>query len=208
MAKRFDEICTTPHVKRAAEVAITGGYTIWFIGPHESAAREMAEMVVNYGDDPREANEHFFGTGSWGIETSPCLCGYYGDPQVECVCSAEQVNQWRLGEWPTVMPAMTIYVPRPEPKEVVRFLKTGRSGEKHEQIEARIRRALEQDEPESVEEMAWVLLEQFVKVKHVSPEQARDSLAVARTVARLGGADAVKSAHMAEALQYRVDKYI
>lgn len=204
MAKRFDEICTTPHVKRAAEVAVAGGHTLWFVGPHESAAREMADLVTLWGNPAPVGLD----TGARGYYTAPCLCGYYKDPQVECTCTVEQINRWRAEKWPMVMPAMTVYVPRPEPREVTRWLKTGRSGEAHEQIESRIRGALADNPPDAVDEMAWVLLEQLVKVKHVSPRQARDSLSVARTIARLGGADAVEAAHMAEALQYRVDKYI
>lgn len=204
---RFDDICTTPYAKRAAEVAIAGGHTVWFIGPHESPKRELAALVTDYGNSPREEHEEWLGTLSRGYDVAPCPCGYYKDPEVECTCSVEQISLWRTGNWPRVMPEMALYVTRPEPREVIRWLQTGRTGEAHESIMDRIRGALADVVPEGVEDNAWALLQQLIKVKHISPRQAKGTLAVARTVARLGGASWVECSHMAEAVQYRVDKY-
>ncbi len=154
---------------------------------------------------------------------NPCPCGYFGDPNHACSCSAPQIQRYRARISGPLLDRIDIHVEVP----AVNFkeLSSERKGEPSIQIRQRVQQARK------------IQLERFKHVRNVycnadmlprhlakycrlnadSKEllstainklglsaRAYDRiLKVARTIADLSGSETIESAHISEAIQYR-----
>ena len=186
----FHELCGNEHAKRAAEVALTGGHRIVFVGPWESQAQDFACLVCWTAMDIR---------GDWdntvplAVSWSPCACGYCGDMAHECTCSIEAIAAYRL-ENP--LPTADIYVEvvQPRAQRVIQWAKNHFiDGEWHEQVVDRIKRAMDTETPVDIVDTAWALLEAAAGSLQMQPATLRNTIAVAQTIARMARASRVET---------------
>ena len=78
----LEDIIGNEHAKRAAEIALTGGHTIAFIGGSEAEA--LAAWCA------------WQGATAYAIR--PCPCGNYRHPVRECTCSPRQIVRFRASK--------------------------------------------------------------------------------------------------------------
>ena len=153
---------------------------------------------------------------------NPCPCGFYGDPTKECSCSALQVQRYRTRISGPLLDRIDIQVEVPAVR--YRELADRAAGESSAEIRARVdaARAIQLTrfrgraifcnaqmsardlrrhcQPDAAAER---LLEDAMTKLGLSARAYTRILKVARTIADLGGATDITSAHVAEAIQYR-----
>lgn len=187
----FTDICGNEHAKRAAEVALAGNHSISFIGAHDSQAQDLADLVD--------------GEGHRAKAVAPCPCGYYGNPDRECLCSLEVVAQWQREHYPSRPMDITIEVLNPRPETIMRWIRNGyQDGEPHGQIIERIQKCRESYHTISaVDNTVYSLLKTAIRQLRLTPMQLRSTMGVVNTIANLAASNTIHTAHMAEALQYR-----
>ena len=155
---------------------------------------------------------------------NPCPCGYLTDPDKDCICSNNQVAnyRWRLS-WPLLDRVdMFIEVPKVPTEDFWTSKKT--SWESSEIIQKRVQQArnlqtqrFHGSEIASNSEMhtrdikkycileaegKWILAE-AVTTMNLSARAYYRILKLARTIADLGASDSIETAHILEALSYR-----
>ena len=153
---------------------------------------------------------------------NPCPCGYYGDPKRACRCQPSAVQRYQKKISGPLMDRIDIHllVPRIEPEELAS--KSG--GESSSSIRERIQRVRELQGarfagtnvltnagmgPREVEiyarpdASAEQLLQAATRQMALSARAYHRILKLARTIADLAGSEAIASAHVAEAINYR-----
>jgi magnesium chelatase family protein len=153
---------------------------------------------------------------------NPCPCGFYGDPQKECVCTLQQIHRYRTRISGPLLDRIDIQVEVP----AVRFrdLTDQSAGESSESIRRRVDRARSvqlkrfsgrrifcnaQMSPRDlrrhcvVDQAGTQLLETAMAKLGLSARAYTRILKVARTIADLEEAETIAAAHVAEAIQYR-----
>jgi magnesium chelatase family protein len=153
---------------------------------------------------------------------NPCPCGWLGHPSARCRCTSERIARYRarvsgplldrldLGiEVPSLAPgAMAVTGTPPDARETSAAIRA-------QVAFARARQAARQGKPNArlgprdieahcaPDAAGAALLAQAVARLSLSARAYHRILKVARTIADLGGADAIGSAHVAEAVGYR-----
>ena len=155
--------------------------------------------------------------------TNPCPCGYYGDPIQPCTCSPRQREQyWSRLSGPLMDRIdLQVIVNRLKPEEM-----TGDSqGESSASVRERViaakniaRERFKKDERVScnaemrshhlrefckLDDSITNLLEGAIRKLGLSARGMDRILKVSRTIADLAGDETLKTAHVAEAIQYR-----
>ncbi|MCI2430649.1 YifB family Mg chelatase-like AAA ATPase [Candidatus Acetothermia bacterium] len=155
---------------------------------------------------------------------NPCPCGHRGDAKKPCRCSPLEIQRYRKRISGPFLDRMDIFV------EVPRLTKDelmGRpSGEDSAAVRARVERARRRQQERfqsdkifsnaqmgireirsyclpALEPAAQQLLERAIEHLHLSARAYHRVLKVARTVADLEASEAMRAAHIAEAVQYR-----
>ena len=202
MSIRFDDVCGNAHAKRAAEVALAGGHAILFIGAHESDAEHLARTVARYAVEDHIQGHTSLPRASAGY-VQPCPCGHFGaTSNRECLCSPESVHSWRLEHWWSTDITVQVYLP--DANEVLRWLQAGcKDGEPDERILERVRRCREQYKELDIAESVYPLLRGAITQLCLSPDQVKQALRVANTIACLAAAEQIETVHAAEAISYR-----
>jgi magnesium chelatase family protein len=150
---------------------------------------------------------------------NPCPCGYYGDVQGDCRCSADVVQRYRGKISGPLLDRIDIHIevnrppvallrpdaPKGEPSEAVarrvaaaRAIQVARSGKANAALGA-----AELAEVFRAEQNCLELLEQASEKLSLSARAYQRIQRVARTIADLAGEDRVTRGHMAEALSLR-----
>ena len=80
---RLDAIPGQEHLRRAITVALTGNHPITFLGSGAALADALAFGRIS---------RHY---GVTAYVTTPCICGYAGDPYLPCRCSPEVLVAWQ-----------------------------------------------------------------------------------------------------------------
>ena len=149
---------------------------------------------------------------------NPCPCGYLGEPSGRCRCTAEQVARYRQKLSGPLLDRidMHIEVPRLPLAEL-----DSPAGETSSVVGERVMRAREIQATRtgminsrlgnvqleaccSLELSDRRLLQQAMEKLQLSARAWHRILRVARTIADLGGRDAIARAHLMEAISYRV----
>lgn len=151
---------------------------------------------------------------------NPCPCGYYNDPQKDCVCTIYQVNKYQRkisGPLKDRMD-MQIFVSRVQSEKVIDLKQEGPSSR---EIKEKVRKAREiQIKRQGVlnsrlnfkalkkycplDEKSKASLKYSADKFFLSPRQIHRTIKVARTIADLENAQHIQNDHILEALQFRV----
>jgi magnesium chelatase family protein len=157
---------------------------------------------------------------------NPCPCGYYGDPQRDCICPPQIVSRYQRRVSGPLLDRIDLFidVPRVDYEKLL----SGPKGEPSRDVAGRVQscRAVQRERfaavgrptllnaemsPNHVREFvqdrldptAGELLRKAVQQLGLSARAFHRVLKVSRTVADLGGSEQVTAAHIAEAIQYR-----
>jgi len=153
---------------------------------------------------------------------NPCPCGFFGDPERECSCTAPQIQRYLNKISGPLLDRIDIHVE--VPRTNIKDLEIDTPAESSVQIRERVKKAREIQQQRFREDgifcnaqMQSRQLRTYCKIDKQAKQLMRDAferlglsarahdriLKVARTIADLAGEEAVQSVHVAEAIQYR-----
>ncbi|MBI3362435.1 MAG: YifB family Mg chelatase-like AAA ATPase [Chloroflexi bacterium] len=155
---------------------------------------------------------------------NPCPCGYYGDPVKECTCSPSTVTRYQKRISGPLLDRIDIHVE--VPRVDYNKLTDDRLGESSEVVRARVETARDRQRRRfeavgadiacnadmrpadvrkycKVDDAGMSLVRSAMSQLQLSARAFHRILKLARTIADLGGSEAVQPAHVAEAIQYR-----
>ena len=153
---------------------------------------------------------------------NPCPCGYYGDPLHECTCTIPQIQRYRSKISGPLMDRIDIHIEVPAVK--YKDLTARDSGEPSRVLKERINEARKIQSQRfkgskihcnaqmtnrhikkfcCIDDASQRLLEMAIDKLGLSARAYTRILKVARTIADLAGEEAISSAHISEAIQYR-----
>ena len=155
--------------------------------------------------------------------TNPCPCGYFGDPVLPCTCSPRQREQyWAKLSGPLMDRIdLQVAVNRLKPEEMTRQVTGEESKTVRERVSAARDRAQHRFRGEPavscnaemrsphlrrfcpLDDASRNLLEGAIRKLGLSARAMDRILKVSRTIADLAGDEAIKTSHVAEAIQYR-----
>ncbi len=153
---------------------------------------------------------------------NPCPCGFAGDPVKECRCNAAAITRYQKRISGPLLDRMDIYleVPRVDYEK----LSEKRAGESSAVVRSRVQAARtvqatrfagtanltnadmgprELQTYAELDSSGETLMKAAVQQLHLSARAYHRVLKLARTIADLEGAERIRPAHVAEALQYR-----
>ena len=149
---------------------------------------------------------------------NPCPCGYLGDAERPCRCSAEHVRRYRARISGPLLDRIDLHVE--VPRLPYRTLRTENREESSVEVQQRVMAARQRQlaragkpnallEPREIERYCTLssadhdLLERFMSRLSLSPRAYHRILRVARTIADLAAAAEIGTAHLTESIGYR-----
>ncbi|MCK6627037.1 MAG: YifB family Mg chelatase-like AAA ATPase [Anaerolineae bacterium] len=153
---------------------------------------------------------------------NPCPCGYFGDSVKECTCSAAMVKAYQKKISGPLMDRIDIHVE--VPRVPFEKLSSQRTGEPSIRVRERVEtaRVVQRQRFEGttlqtnadmgpaeirkfcpIDETSTNLLKAAMQQMQLSARAYHRILKLARTIADLAGSEQIKTAHIAEAIQYR-----
>jgi magnesium chelatase family protein len=155
---------------------------------------------------------------------NPCPCGYYGDPTRECTCSEATVSRYQKRISGPMLDRIDIFVdvPRVDYEKLASHAEGEPSAAVRDRVEytrgiqqrrfagtrftcnAEMTPAEVREHCQSqLDEQSQQLLRLAMTQLSLSARAFHRILKLARTIADMAGSDAIASAHLAEAIQYR-----
>ncbi len=151
---------------------------------------------------------------------NPCPCGYLGDANGRCHCTADQVRNDRARVSGPLLDRIDLHVEVPAVPNADLLAPGKNDGEPSAQVRERVQAARERQQQRSgvanfrlgtkqIEQVCALdddnlrLLELAMQRLSLSARAAHRILKVARTVADLEGAERIGGTHLSEAIQYR-----
>ncbi|MBW4656156.1 MAG: YifB family Mg chelatase-like AAA ATPase [Kaiparowitsia implicata GSE-PSE-MK54-09C] len=154
--------------------------------------------------------------------TNPCPCGYFGDSVQACSCSPRQREQyWAKLSGPLMDRIdLQVVVSRLKPEEMTQQAEGEPSEPVRQRVEAARDRSYQRLKAEALQcnaemqprhlrqwcqldDTSRILIENAIRKLGLSARATDRILKVARTIADLAGDGSLKTAHVAEAIQYR-----
>lgn len=153
---------------------------------------------------------------------NPCPCGWFGDPQHDCVCSQQNILKYQKKISGPLLDRIDLVIE--VPRTSYQDLKNKTSKGQGEKIKSSVSRARQiqlrrfqgqnlisnaEMKPKQIKEFCQLdleseqLLEKAEKQFVLSPRALHRIIKVSRTIADLSGSENIKIEHLAEALQYR-----
>ena len=165
---------------------------------------------------------HFPASFTLVASQNPCPCGYATDPDRACVCSLSHIARYQKKVSGPILDRIDLHVEVPR----INFdkLANDQLAESSQEIRARVEAARERQSERlkntpfatnsemgnkeikeycPLDDASRNLLRQAVAQMHLSARSYHRILKLARTIADLDQRDTIKTAHVAEALQYR-----
>jgi predicted ATPase with chaperone activity len=186
---RFDQVIKNEHAKRALEVAMTGGFSIVFLGVGASYPEALALTQV--------ARHH----GLIAYCLLPCLCGNFGDAYRSCTCTPVQIARMRNQKAYQRALQSTIHCETATSQEARRTASP--SSEPDQRILERIGVARQRSQPTQHDAAADRLMTAAIRQLDLNSSDITQIWQVAAVIAQLAGRDQIGAAHLAEAVQYR-----
>jgi magnesium chelatase family protein len=159
---------------------------------------------------------------------NPCPCGYFGDPQRQCLCTVPQIHRYKSKISGPLLDRIDIHVEVPAVK--YRELSDESMGEPSSTVRERVEKARTVQNERFVGSRIYCnaqmgsrhlkkycqigddsrrLLEMAITKLGLSARAYSRILKVARTIADLGWEQVIRSHHIAEAIQYRtLDRHL
>jgi magnesium chelatase family protein len=153
---------------------------------------------------------------------NPCPCGYYGDPVRECTCSPATVTRYQKRISGPLLDRIDIHIEVPrvdydkltndrlgEPSAAIRKrVERARKVQRHrfEKMPFSCNAAMGPGEVRKIcqmDEAGRSLVRAAMQQLQMSARAFHRILKLARTIADLAGSEAIETAHLAEAIQYR-----
>lgn len=168
--------------KRALLVAAAGKHSILFIGE------------PNVGKTMLRAAAHELELAE-AYEVRPCFCGHYGSARRECTCTAEDIRSW----WHTVpMADISVEVCAPPQRELLSQTPGTSLAEIKAQIDGMSGFTVGHLDADCANLLKAACVEMGIDAA------ARESIIeIARTIANLDKAQAIRPHHVCEAINYR-----
>jgi magnesium chelatase family protein len=186
--KHLHEIIGNEAAKRAIEVALVGGHNIAFLSTVGSPASDLLKATARLA---KELDVPFKG------KVIPvCPCGGYGNPKVECTCSANELNGYARKVFPFFREAdVIIETTVPLARE------TTHSNEPESRLGDRVALARARKRPS---DFTGVDAETLLRtaISNLGGDRTK-ILAVAASIATLDGSQNIAAHHVAEAIQYQ-----
>jgi magnesium chelatase family protein len=157
------------------------------------------------------------------MATQPCPCGYFTDPNRECTCQPPVVQKYLSRISGPLLDRIDLHIGVPAVK--YKELSSRESGEKSDQIRARVTKAREMQarrfvgrkglyanagmQSKEIREFCRVdgqcedLLKMAITKLGLSARAYDGILKVGRTIADLAGSTEIRPEHISEAIQYR-----
>ena len=154
---------------------------------------------------------------------NPCPCGYFGDTNHECTCSASEIQRYMSRISGPLLDRIDIHITVPSVK--VKELSSDVRGEKSKDIVSRVNQARKiqlerfKEEPEifcnahmeprdirkycSIDDKSQSLLALAISKQGLSARAYDRILKLSRTIADLAGSEKIEMGHVAEAIHYR-----
>jgi len=190
---------------------------------------EFPRSVLDVLREPMETGEISISRANWQADfparfqivaaMNPCPCGYYGDPEIECRCTPDQVTRYQSRISGPFLDRIDMTVPVPRLNRAELRNETA-SGESSEEIRQRIESARVRQQERQGCTNAFVeskFIEKYGQLSNTDAdlfdtisEKLKLSLRshvrvikLARTIADLAGEDSIKTEHLLEAVSYR-----
>jgi len=157
---------------------------------------------------------------------NPCPCGYFGDPERSCTCSAGQILKYQKKISGPIIDRIDLHVE--VPRIAFEKLQANTANESSATIRARVEAARTiqvnrfvgtkrtcnaEMKPEEIkifcelDNQSHELLKNATNQLHLSARSFHRILKLARTIADLAASERINVSHIAEALQYRPKNY-
>ena len=150
---------------------------------------------------------------------NPCPCGFHGDRQKQCICTAEQIGRYRSKVSGPLLDRIDLFVEVARPKQII-IPGKGQPGEPSAEVRKRVvaarriqnrRQAAGNGRLDAagvrkhcrLSAADETFLEGAAEQLCLSPRGCQRVLKVARTIADLDGTEGISQAHLSEALGFR-----